>query len=178
MANNVLNNNGSANNVNNNGLANNVLNNNGLTNNVNNNGSANNTFTKPLTNYSTILITPLTNNLMQNADKLLQTNPSQNLETNALIDEDYSTFKMVGGDITQTIQNEYLHNIITRCNNLIPIFQKEECELIIANGYSYNFYDKLVSFVKISIINLVNPDANKIMSEEELLKNFENVFIA
>lgn len=95
-------------------------------------------------------------------------------------DTEYSTMvyrpiEKVGGNTD--VQSIYLNNLKNKIDGLTPNFKKNECNLCNV-PFELNFYDNLLQFIKTTLINMINPDSNKIMTEQQILKCFKNAFCA
>jgi hypothetical protein len=109
-----------------------------------------------------------TSKVKQSIDTLRNT-----LETTTFYDTMVRVPVKGGGDVD--VQTIYLNNLKNKINTITPNFQKHECE--ISNIYfKCNFYDNLFGFVKSTITNMTDLDANKIMTEKEILDCFDDVF--
>ena len=84
----------------------------------------------------------------------------------------------VGGNNLK-IHELYLLVVEKEISELIinPNFNSKEC--IVNNVYfSTNYYNNLLNFIKNVIINMLNPNANDIYSEKDIMKKFNEVFLS
>ena len=165
-----------------------------------NNGNNNANNQLELSNISNISKNPDSNNNMNISDTMpmnsiqnLNNQPYPNYQTSLKSNEIAKKYispmmkdlypsstnsHLIGGGLNFNLLHEkYMEEINKNLINLPLNFNKTDCE-IINKYYNKNFYDKLTNFIGSIIVNMMNPDANKIHTEKEILIMFNNVFLS
>lgn len=84
---------------------------------------------------------------------------------------------ITGGNNMMIIHNSFMEMIKNEIAKLTPVFNQYDCE-VTNKYYTNNFYDKLLNFIKDVTVNMLNPNANSIYTEEVMVEMFNNVFLS
>lgn len=98
--------------------------------------------------------------------------PESNLWKELRLDE-----LLTGGNNMMIIHNSFMEMIKNEIAKLTPAFNQYDCE-VTNKYYTNNFYDKLLNFIKDVTVNMLNPNANSIYTEEVMVEMFNNVFLS
>lgn len=112
-------------------------------------------------------------NSIQNINKRKHSiTPESNMWKELRLDE-----LITGGNNMMIIHNSFMEMIKNEIAKLTPAFNQYDCE-VTNKYYTTNFYDKLLNFIKDVTVNMLNPNANSIYTEEVMVEMFNNVFLS